>query len=123
MKKIVILVAIAWVTLTAVARTDYTLLICGLRVNSDNCQNLTALLTERGVLESGTVTFDNNAYRLTLTNAVLHYGEENASIISNSLHGDSYEYIDNLEINVNGECSLESTAENGSCISYDWGNL
>ncbi len=96
----------------------YTLGICGMQIDSylAQTQNLTRILTEQGYLQSGTVGFDPQTFKLTLTDAVISCPNH---IIFISTHGYSgYTEVTSLEISVNGNCVLETDASNSniSCI-------
>lgn len=96
----------------------YTLGICGIQIDSylAETQNLTRILTNQGYLQSGTVGFDPETFKLTLNDAVISCPNH---IIFISTHGYSgYTEVTSLEISVNGNCVLETDASNSniSCI-------
>jgi hypothetical protein len=115
MKKIFTFLLIALVAFGASALEQYNLEICGVRVTSDNAQNLTQILTEKGYLQSGTVSF--SVYRLSLNNAVISSPDKDIIRINNN--GGSYTEVNSFEIFVNGNCELETNASNSnlSCIT------
>ena len=114
MKKLFTFLMIALVAFS-VSAEDYNLYICGVQVTSENAQNLTQILTEKGYLKSGTVSFDDG-YKLTLNNAVISSPKD---IIYINHNGGDYKAVNSLNIWVMGECSLETDASNSnlSCIS------
>lgn len=122
MKKLFTLLLIALAALSASASASeeeyYTLGICGIQIDSyiAQTQNLTRILTNQGYLQSGTVGFDPQTFKLTLNDAVISCPEH---IIFVSTHGYSgYTEVTSLEISVNGNCVLETDASNSniSCI-------
>ena len=118
MKKLFTFLMIALAAISAGAVEYYTLGICGMQIDSYNAQTqkLTQLLTNQGYLQSGTVGFDPQTFKLTLNNAVISCPN---NIIYISTHGYSgYTEVTTLEISVNGNCVLETDASNSniSCI-------
>ena len=116
MKKLFTLLMIALAALSASAVEYYTLGICGIQVDSNNAQNLTQLLTNQGYLQSGTVSFDPQTFKLTLNNAVISCPQHIIYVSTNGYSG--YTEVTTLEISVNGNCVLETDASNSniSCI-------
>lgn len=115
MKKLFTFLMIVLVALSASAVEQYNLEICGLRVTSDNAQNLTQILTANGYLQSGTVSF--NSYQLTLNNAVISSPDKD--IIRINSNGGNYTEVSSLQIVVLGNCVLETNASNSNlaCIT------
>lgn len=113
-----LLIALAAFSASAEELEYYTLGICGIQIDSylAETQNLTRILTNQGYLQSGTVGFDPQTFKLTLNDAVISCPK---SIIFISTHGYSgYTEVTSLEISVNGNCVLETDASNSniSCI-------
>ena len=118
MKKLFTFLLIVLASFSASAVEYYTLGICGIQIDSNlaQTQNLTRILTNQGYLQSGTVGFDPQTFKLTLNDAVISCPEH---IIFISTHGYSgYTEVTSLEISVNGNCVLETDASNSniSCI-------
>ena len=117
MKKLFTFLMIALAAMSAGA-VNYTLEICGVQVTSDNAQNLTQILTSNGYLQSGTVSFDPQTFKLSLNNAVISSPDQ--SIICVRTNGYSgYTDVTTLEISVSGTCVLETNASNSnlSCLA------
>lgn len=90
-----LLIAMCALPQQAQAQTEYELWICGTKVTSHNCDDLSNI---SGV--SGTVKYDSNSKILTLENAKLTAEGNNNCIKS---------YIDGLTIEVSGNNELNAT--------------
>ena len=102
MKKLLSLFT-ACLAMLAASAEDYKLNIGGLEVNSDNYTQLNDLLTESGVLKSGTVEYLPEKNAVVLTNAYLYLKYDNYNSVISSENVEA-----TLTIEVKGECTLLS---------------
>ena len=96
MKKSLLLIAALLMVITVNASTYYGIKVGGVAVNSDNCSNVTG-----SNILSGTVSYDPDTKRLTLTNVVIsRTGSDNRAIFNESCA--------NLNVRFVGTCNLAS---------------